>query len=219
MSQVYRPAMGLSQPCYNCVMATKFLVGIDEAGRGPLAGPVAVGVVVVPVQFDFNLLEGVRDSKQMSGLGREIWFEKIRVFEEMHGLRHTVQFSSTRYIDEHGIVPAVRTAVARGLRALEVVPEHSELLLDGTLRAPQKFIYQKTIIRGDQTEPLISLASIAAKVRRDRLMHQHALRFPEYGFEVHKGYGTPAHREALNKHGLCDIHRKSFCKRVSPKMG
>lgn len=190
---------------------SRYLVGIDEAGRGPLAGPVAVGVVVVPDRFNFLLLQGIRDSKQMKELGREIWYEKLRVLEVEHGLRHRVQFSSARYIDTHGIVPAVRDAIARALRALEVRPEESHIILDGALRAPRRFLYQKTIIGGDESEPLIALASIAAKVRRDRLMRQLALRYPEYGFEVHKGYGTKKHREALVQYGLSDIHRRSFC--------
>jgi ribonuclease HII len=118
-----------------------------------LAGPVAVGAVVVPRTFDIELLKGVRDSKQMTELGREIWFEKIRVLAERHGLRHSVRFSSARYIDERGIVPAIRGAVARALRALEVDPEESEVLLDGSLKAPAAFTHQETIIRGDQTEP------------------------------------------------------------------
>lgn len=167
---------------------------------------------MVPVKFNLKLLKGVRDSKQMTELGREIWYEKLRTLEEDHGVRHVVQFSSARFIDEYGIVPAVRAAIARALRVLEVEPAEAEILLDGSLRAPARFIYQQTIIRGDQTEPLISLASVAAKVRRDRLMRRLALRYPHYNFEVHKGYGTKKHREALTEYGLCDIHRRSFCK-------
>ncbi len=193
-------------------MSPRFIVGIDEAGRGPLAGPVSVGVVVVPARFDFKLIRGVRDSKQMTELGREIWYEKLRVLEAEHGLRHSVQFSSARFIDEYGIVPAVRSAIARALRVLDVVPEHTEILLDGALRAPRRFVYQKTIIRGDESEPLIALASIAAKVKRDRLMRRLALKYPAWGFEIHKGYGTKMHREALTNFGLCDIHRRSFCR-------
>ena len=197
---------------YNRPMVSRFLVGIDEAGRGPLAGPVSVGVVVVPAQFNFALIKGVRDSKQMQELGREIWFEKLRVLEQEEKLRYIVVFSSARFIDTYGIVPAVRGAIARALRVLEVVPEQTEILLDGALRAPRRFMYQKTIIGGDESEPLIALASVAAKVKRDRLMRRHAMRYPEYGFDIHKGYGTKMHREALIQYGLCDIHRKSFCK-------
>jgi ribonuclease HII len=189
----------------------RFLVGIDEAGRGPLAGPVAVGVVMVPVGFDIRLLSGVRDSKQMSELGREIWYERLQQLEADAGVRHSVQFSSALYIDTYGIVPAVRRAIARALRALEVEPEEAEILLDGALRAPARFVRQTTIIRGDQTEPIISMASVAAKVKRDRLMRRLAARYPEYGFDIHKGYGTKKHRDLIRILGLCDIHRRTFC--------
>jgi len=185
------------------------ILGVDEAGRGPLAGPVAVGVVAVPRHFDFDLLKGVRDSKQMTELGREIWFERLRVLEAEHGLQYTVIFSSALVIDRFGITRAVRRAVWRGVRTLAPEPEGVKVLLDGLLHAPEEY-EQKTIIRGDQTEPLISLASIAAKVKRDRLMRTHALRYPEYGFEQHKGYGTAQHHEALIKYGLSAIHRKTF---------
>ncbi|MBC7836460.1 ribonuclease HII [Acetobacteraceae bacterium] len=188
----------------------RLILGVDEAGRGPLAGPVAVGVVAAPNGFDFRLLAGVRDSKQMSELGREIWYEKLRVLEQEEGLRHIVVFSSANSIDTYGITRAVRRAVYKGVRTL--APEYAgvKVLLDGLLHAPKEY-EQETIIKGDETEPLISLASIAAKVRRDRLMRRLSLRFPEYGFEIHKGYGTKMHREALIKLGLCDIHRKTFC--------
>ena len=186
------------------------MLGIDEAGRGPLAGPVAVGVVVVPAAFNFALIEGVRDSKQMTELGREIWFERIRVLEQEAGLRYIVVFSSALMIDRFGVTRAVRRAVHKGVRVLVPEPRGVRILLDGLLHAPPEY-EQETIIRGDESEPIIALASIAAKVRRDRLMRAYALRYPEYGFETHKGYGTKMHREALAVHGLCDIHRQSFC--------
>lgn len=186
------------------------MLGIDEAGRGPLAGPVSVGVVMVPARFDFSFLEGVRDSKQMTELGREIWFERLRILEETHGVRYSVQFSSAKFIDTYGIASAVRSAIARALHILEA-PDYSRILLDGALRAPKRFSNQQTIIGGDESEPLIALASIAAKVKRDRLMRKLALKYPEYGFEVHKGYGTPAHKKALELYGLSDMHRRSFC--------
>lgn len=189
----------------------RFLIGIDEAGRGPLAGPVSVGAVLVPPSFDFTLLEGVRDSKQMTELGREIWFERLRILAEQKQLRYTVAFSSARFIDTYGIVPAICSAIARALRTLKA-PDHAHILLDGALRAPKRFIYQKTIIGGDESEPLIALASVVAKVRRDRLMKKLALRYPHYGFDLHKGYGTPAHKKALKIYGLCNIHRHSFCR-------
>ncbi|HVZ76305.1 MAG TPA: ribonuclease HII [Candidatus Paceibacterota bacterium] len=190
----------------------QFLVGIDEAGRGPLAGPVAVGVVAAPSSFNMHLLDGVRDSKQMTELGREIWFEKLRVFEEEEGLKWNVQFSSALYIDTYGIVPAIKRALSRALRALELDPAHARILLDGSLKAPKHFLDQETIIRGDDSEPIISIASVAAKVRRDRLMRKIAIKYPDYSFEIHKGYGTKSHREAIMKYGLSDMHRATFCK-------
>jgi ribonuclease HII len=188
---------------------TKFLIGVDEAGRGPLAGPVAVGAVRVPRDFDFSLLKDVRDSKQISQLGREIWFEKIQTLKS-EGLTWSVAFSSVTIIDQYGITRAVRRAVHRAVRALAPEPQGVEILLDGLLTAPQDY-KQETIIGGDESEPLIALASIAAKVRRDRLMRRLALRFPEYGFDIHKGYATKAHRKALTTLGLCEIHRTTYC--------
>jgi ribonuclease HII len=190
----------------------RYMVGIDEAGRGPLAGPVAVGVVVIPLAFAWDLLQGVRDSKQMTELGREIWFEKLRVLEREYGVRHAVGFSSAQYIDERGIVPAIRAALGRALRELAVDAAEASVLLDGSLKAPERFASQKTIIRGDESEPIISLASIAAKVKRDHLMKRLAITYPGYGFEIHKGYGTKAHREAIIELGPCPIHRKTFVK-------
>jgi ribonuclease HII len=119
--------------------------------------------------FDLSLLEGVRDSKQMSELGREIWYEKLRVLKG-EGLRHRVGFASAKYIDKFGIVPAIRSAMASALRLLELDPAACHVVLDGSLYAPEKFISQETIIRGDQSEPIISIASVAAKVKRDHLM-------------------------------------------------
>lgn len=189
----------------------KFVVGIDEAGRGPLAGPVSVGAVAVPSDFDLSLLKGVRDSKQLSGDEREEWFQKLPLLQE-HGLMWNVQFSSAHMIDTNGIVRAIRDALYRALEALELDPRTVHILLDGSLYAPKEYVFQRTIIKGDQTEPLISLASIAAKVERDRHMIKLAKKYPLYKFDVHKGYGTKLHREALMQFGPCHIHRRTFCK-------
>lgn len=188
----------------------RLILGVDEAGRGPLAGPVSVGIVAVPHDFDFKLINGVRDSKQMTAINRENWYEKLRILSRDHGVNYRVEFSSARIIDQYGITRAVRRAVHRGVRILAPSAEGVEILLDGLLHAPKEYT-QHTIIGGDASEPLIALASIAAKVRRDRLMKRLGRRYPDYGFEIHKGYGTKAHREALTKFGLCDIHRASFC--------
>lgn len=189
----------------------RFLIGIDEAGRGPLAGPVSVGAVCVERSFDMQLIPGARDSKKMSEKAREAVFAQMETLKKDGALRFAVAFSSAQVIDSRGIVPAIRSALERVLSTLDVSPDECEVLLDGGLKAPSHFTHQKTIIRGDDSEPVISLASIAAKVSRDRLMRREAQEFPEYGLEVHKGYGTKAHREAIQRLGLSPIHRASFC--------
>ena len=114
------------------------------------------------------------------------------------------------------IVPAIRAALASNLKKLGARPEECRVLLDGSLRAPIEFKNQQTIIRGDQSEKIISLASIAAKVLRDRKMVKYGKLFPEYRFEIHKGYGTLFHRTTLRREGLCVIHRKSFLRSFAP---
>lgn len=195
---------------------SRHVIGIDEAGRGPLAGPVAVGAVMASEDFDYELIKGVRDSKKLTAPAREKWYLKLRLLRRKGILDFAVSFSSAGFIDKHGIVPAIRSAVGRSLDSLGASAGHCRILLDGSLRAPEKFRDQKTIIRGDETEPLISLASIAAKVTRDRLMVRLAKRYPVYGFEVHKGYGTLAHRRFISRKGLCKIHRRSFCTGLVP---
>lgn len=192
----------------------KYLIGIDEAGRGPLAGPVAVGAVMVPHNFDLDLLKGVRDSKQLTPSAREEWYGRLAAMKREATLDFSVSFSSASAIDRHGIVPAIRSALAQCLQKLGARPEECEIRLDGSLFAPAHFLMQRTIIRGDQSEPVISLASIAAKVSRDRRMTRTAARYPDYSFEVHKGYGTLLHRTKILEHGLCELHRETFCTKV-----
>ncbi len=186
------------------------MLGVDEAGRGPLAGPVAVGVVAVPEGFDVaKEFPGVKDSKQLSEKKRENIFQMLAARVATGDTRFSVQFESAEAIDEEGIVATVRRAVARGVNALAPDSALVSVQLDGSLHAPAEYS-QKTIIGGDITVPLISLASIVAKVSRDRLMCELALTYPNYGFEKHKGYGTKQHYEMLKKYGLCVIHRRSF---------
>ncbi len=192
----------------------RYLVGIDEAGRGPLAGPVSVGAVIVPHDFDFSLVAGARDSKKLTHFARALWYARMCRMQEEGLLRFAVAFSSSKTIDTRGIVPAIRSALARTLDALQARGEECEVRLDGSLRAPARFANQQTIIRGDDLEPIISLASIAAKVERDHKMMRLAARYPQYGFERHKGYGTGEHCEAIRAHGLCDLHRATFCTRL-----
>ena len=187
-----------------------FMLGVDEAGRGPLAGPVAVGVVAVPEAFDVaKEFPGVKDSKQLSEKKREQIFESLKTRVVRGDLRFVVELGDAATIDEKGIALVVRSAVSRAVNALAPDAALVTVFLDGALKAPPEYA-QKTIIGGDRTVPLISLASIAAKVTRDRLMIELAAHYPDYGFERHKGYGTAAHYEALRKFNLCEIHRRSF---------
>jgi len=200
-------------------MLMRYLIGIDEAGRGPLAGPVAVGAVLVPVDFDWSLVAGVRDSKKLSEKKREAIFERAHKLAQSSTLRYSVSLTSAKYIDTYGIVPAVQRALAEAIFRLAAEPQDCRVLLDGNLHAPDEYPHQQTIIRGDDTEPVISLASIMAKVTRDRLMCRLAAKYPAYEFETHKGYGTASHLKVLAQCGLSDMHRASFCTRlrVRPK--
>ncbi len=190
-----------------------YRIGIDEAGRGPLAGPVAVGTVMVPRAFDMSFFTGIKDSKQLSEKKREEWYAKMKSAQQAGTLRYTAVLSSNRVIDRRGVVKAIAAAMGKALVKLEADPRACFIVLDGSLKAPPEFLFQETIIRGDQTEPLISAAAIVAKVTRDRLMKRLAKRFPEYGFEIHKGYGTRRHRKEIAGRGLCPIHRATFCTR------
>lgn len=187
----------------------KYVVGIDEAGRGPLAGPVAVGVVAVRVGFDMSTLRDVRDSKQLSPKKRD---EIYAALQGTPGLLAAVAMVGPKVIDEQGIVYAVLLAMKRALKKLDIDPTQCSVLLDGGLKAPEAYMMQKTIIRGDATEPLIGAASILAKVTRDRYMTRLHRKHPEYGFAAHKGYGTKVHREAITVYGPSEQHRSTFCR-------
>ncbi len=189
----------------------RFSIGIDEAGRGPLAGPVAVGIIIAPKNFDITkAFPGVADSKKLSEKKREEIFALLKQkCKRMSSLRYIVVFASAKIIDKKGISYAVRHTIYKGIHILAPDPTECHVVLDGLLKAPPEYS-QQTIIRGDASEPIISLASIAAKVTRDRLLCRLAKQYPQWGFETHKGYGTPAHYEAIQKHGLSPIHRKTF---------
>lgn len=189
----------------------RYIIGIDEAGRGPLAGPVAVGAVKIPNTFK-ELPPGMRgnlkDSKKLNEKRREEIYTWIVTHPK---IKHSVGLSSNKRIDAKGIVPAISTAMWQALSDVHDNNEHTLLKLDGALHAPKDFI-QETIIKGDEKELAIALASIVAKVTRDRYMCKMATKFPQYGFEKHKGYGTPAHYRAIREYGLTTLHRKTFCK-------
>ena len=189
-------------------------MGIDEAGRGPLAGPVAVGLVMVRSGFNIRkAFPGVADSKQLSEKKREEIYALLLAHKKAGDVSFCVRFASNSYIDERGITRAVRNSIYKGVRTLAPKPQGVRIVLDGLLHAPEEY-KQKTIVRGDVTEPIISLASIAAKVERDRLMKKLAKKYPNYAFEVHKGYGTAKHRKAIRRFGLSKIHRRTFCKNL-----
>lgn len=193
----------------------RYLVGIDEAGRGPLAGPVVVAILKIDttpsvlrkIQY---LFRDIRDSKKLTCKKRESWFLKMREAKKVGILEYCASSSSAGCIDKMGIVYGIRKALNHSLKKLYLNPAYTRIKLDGSLYAPKKFIYQKTIIRGDETERIIAMASVVAKVHRDRIMLHYARNFPRYGFEQHKGYGTRLHYRSIKKYGICKIHRKSF---------
>jgi len=186
----------------------EYIVGIDEVGRGPLAGPVTLGYVACPSRLYKRNFKKIRDSKRLTPKKREEWFSHLKSHP---ALMCGVTSVGPGTIDRRGISKAVKIGIARLLACLEVKPKM--LLLDGSLYAPPEY-RQKTIIRGDMRIPIIAAASIIAKVTRDRKMIRLAKKFPHYGFDIHKGYGTRLHRGLLRKYGLSMVHRKSFCTRI-----
>lgn len=188
------------------------MLGVDEAGRGPLAGPVAIGVVAVPANFIITReFPGIADSKQMTSLAREKLFRALKRRMERGDLLYCVRSTSAERIDTWGLTRAVASATARGVKSVAPDPAEVSIYLDGLLTAPPEY-RQQTIVGGDEAVPVIALASVVAKVVRDRLMTHLAKEFPEYGFEKHKGYGTREHYQALKKYGPCAVHRRSFLK-------
>lgn len=183
----------------------EIICGIDEAGRGPLAGPVCAACVVLPKGV---VIEGVNDSKKLSEKKRDALFDVIKE----KALDYGIAFASEKEIDEINILQATFLAMRRAVEKLEKVkPDFA--LIDGN-KKPGLEIAERTIIKGDSKSANIAAASILAKVTRDRYMLEMAEKYPEYRFEKHKGYGTKLHYEMIEKYGLCDIHRKSFLKKV-----
>lgn len=189
-----------------------------------MAGPVAVAIVAVPTMSRRVLKDSndlgfgpLRDSKHLTPSRRESWFAWLKKQQARGRLRFTVSLVGEKTIDQKGIVVAVKTGIRRILHRLKIRPGQCQILLDGGLKAPAKYKNQQTVIRGDSTVTIIMLASIAAKVRRDRRMRRLAKRYPGYGFEIHKGYGTRVHYAALRRRGLSSLHRRSFLKKFSRK--
>jgi ribonuclease HII len=207
----------------------EWLIGIDEAGRGPLAGPVSLAAVAWESGKHSMLAKrfaGAKECKQLSPKQREEWFEKIEAAEREGWLKIGAAFSGNRLIDQRGITGAIQAALNHSLAQVvrQITPHQNfqhrmfanrhVVLLDGGLRAPERYANQRTIVRGDESELIIALASIVAKVRRDRHLVRLSRLYPGYGLERHKGYGTRAHYLALGQLGPAAIHRLSFLTRA-----
>lgn len=178
----------------------EWIAGVDEAGRGPLAGPVIAAAVILDCH---RPIEGLRDSKKLSDKRRESLYEQITT----RALAWSVGQASVTEIDELNILQATLLAMQRAVEGLSVKPHR--VLVDGN-QAPKLAYPVTTIIQGDATVEAISAASIIAKVVRDRLMLEAAQQYPQYGFADHKGYGTAQHMSALQAHGASPLHRRSF---------
>ncbi|KKW19363.1 MAG: Ribonuclease HII [Parcubacteria group bacterium GW2011_GWA2_51_10] len=148
----------------------------------------------------------------MTPESRQKYFRMMQALSRDGLLSFSVAFASPLTIDERGITSAVAGAIAQALKKLKADPKECSIFLDGLLAAPQEYRRQHTIVGGDDILPLISLAAVAAKVSRDRLMVRLARLYPQYGFELHKGYGTDRHYAALREFGLCEAHRRTYCK-------
>lgn len=177
--------------------------GVDEAGRGPLAGPVCAAAVILPPDIQ---IEGLNDSKKLTDKKRRELFDVITA----QAVSYAVAFCDEKVIDEINILQATFRAMRQAVESLDVRPELA--LVDGN-RAADFGVPVRTIVKGDSLSASIAAASILAKVSRDRLMEQYDGTYPQYGFAVHKGYGTQRHYDALREYGPCPIHRMSFLKK------
>lgn len=181
----------------------QYICGIDEAGRGPLAGPVVVGAVIMPKE---SWIKGVNDSKKIAEKKREVLFEKITEEAVAYG----VGIVDPKTIDEINILNATKLALTKAIQELKVKPDL--IIVDALKHINTLGIPYESMIKGDEKVYSVSAASIVAKVTRDRIMRQWDEVYPQYGFEHHKGYGTKAHIEAIRTYGLTPIHRRSFTK-------
>lgn len=181
------------------------ICGIDEAGRGPLAGPVVVAAVIMPKD---SMIEGVNDSKKVSKKKREMLYEEIT----KEAICYSVGIMDQREIDEINILNATKKGLTLAIQGLKVKPD--TILVDALTNIDTCNIPYISIIKGDAKSYSIAAASIIAKVTRDRIMREWDKIYPQYGFEKHKGYGTKMHIEAIKEYGLCPLHRLSFVKNI-----
>lgn len=181
-----------------------YLAGVDEAGRGPLAGPVYAAAVILP---EDAVIEGIDDSKRLSEKKREELFDVIKSV----ALAWSVCAIDEVRIDEINILNATYEAMRGAVEGLSLTPDY--VIVDGN-RDPGLGLRTETVVKGDGRSMSVAAASILAKVSRDRFMTEAAAKYPEYGFEKHKGYGTAAHRKAILRYGACEIHRRTFLKKI-----
>ncbi len=182
----------------------KYICGVDEAGRGPLAGPVCAAAVILPEGL---VIDGVNDSKKLTEKKREALFDVIC----NSAIAYSIVFADVDEIEEVNILRATMNAMKRAVESLDTKADFA--YIDGNTM-PSLDIDAECLIKGDAKSMSVACASILAKVSRDRLMLKYAQQYPQYSFEKHKGYGTKAHTEALLEHGPCPIHRMSFLKKI-----
>lgn len=178
----------------------KLIAGVDEAGRGPLAGPVCAAAVILPEDL---IIEGINDSKKLTEKNREQLFDVICE----KAVAYAIEFVSPDVIDQINIKQATSLAMHNAVQNLDIMADY--VIVDGNDKIPYDIPYEY-VVKGDAKSQTIAAASILAKVSRDRLMVELDDEFPEYGFKKHKGYGTKVHCEAIQKYGILPIHRKSF---------
>lgn len=181
----------------------ELVAGVDEAGRGPLCGPVVAAAVILPKN---EKIAGVNDSKKLSEKKREELFEVIKE----KAVAYSVGIVDEKVIDEVNILEATRLAMKKAVEGLSVTPEY--VLVDAEKHVPISVSYT-AIVKGDARSESIAAASIIAKVTRDHMIEEIDKKYPEYNFAKNKGYGTREHIQAIKEHGLCEIHRKTFCKK------
>lgn len=179
----------------------KYVAGIDEAGRGPLAGPVVVACVIMP---EDSMIEGVNDSKKISEKKREALYEKIT----QEAISYGIGIINQDEIDEMNILRATKKGLTMAIDAMDIKP--NVILVDALTGIDTRKIPYKSMIKGDANSYSIAAASIIAKVTRDRIMREWDKVYPEYGFAGHKGYGTAKHIAAIKEYGLCPLHRRTF---------
>lgn len=182
----------------------KSVCGVDEAGRGPLAGPVCAAAVILP---ENTVIEGVNDSKKLSEKKRESLFEVIK----STAVSYCIAYATVEEIENLNILNATMLAMKRAVEGLDVKSDYA--MIDGN-RMPDLSIDGECIVKGDAKSMSIACASILAKVSRDRLLYEYAKEYPQYHFDKHKGYGTKVHVEALKEYGPCPYHRMSFLGKI-----